>query len=1299
MKSRLHNLVLVPALLALCILQSALTTARAQVTAFTYQGNLSDNGQPANNTYDLTFTLWNASSTSSGQTVGVTFTNLNTPVTNGLFAVTLDFSASPPNPPGTPNPFTGAPLWLQIGVRASSAAPGGLFTEVSPLQPIQSSPYAIFATTAGAVSASQLTSAGNGNPGSFPHSMSMDNFFVGPAGNATMGGSYNTALGDFALAANTFGQGNTAIGTHALEQNTTGIRNTADGYYSLNANTTGSENTGLGMGALEDCTNGNNNIAIGYEAGVNFNGNESSNIDIGHFGVQGENNTIRIGSSQTATYIAGVIYGNGAGLTNVGTLTLPPTIITNGESGVTLSGAFTGNGSQLTNLTVSAAQLISIGNTNAGAYGNVFLGPAAGNATTSGFYNTAIGANALADITSGSVNTAYGAYALANNTTGFENAAIGHGALFNNTDGVYNTANGAFALYSNIVSGNTATGNHAMQNNVYGQNNTANGIDALYTDFTGNYNTADGADALQGNISGSYNTALGYLAGSLITTGSSNIDIGNTGSASDANIIRIGSSQTTAYIAGVITGNGAGLTNISASQLPAGLVTNGETNLTLTGTFTGNGGGLTNLGASSGSENTAIGNGALTANTSGSGNTAYGSYALYSTTTGSDNTAVGDSALPRNASGWYNTAIGNAALLHNTSGNNNTADGFGALEDNTSGNNNTAFGRDALCNLGGLVPATPSGSNNIALGYQAGFSFSGNESSNIVIGNMGSPGDQNIIRIGSSQTASYIAGIYGVNPSATPLPVVINANGQLGTGTVGNAQLANSSITITAGTGLSGGGTVALGGTITLNANGIDVGSNPTFNGTVSANAFSGDGNQLTDLNAQQLTSVGNGGGNFFVGPHTGNSATTGSDNTAVGDGALVFNTSGWYNTAIGDSALLNNNSGNGNTAIGFGALSQMGYLDLTPLPSGTNNIALGIWSGFRYMGNESSNIVIGNVGSINDQNIIRIGDSQTAAYIAGVITGDGGGLTNLGASSGSENTAIGNSALTATTTGSFNTAVGGLALLNNTSGSYNTAIGDSALIENTSGNGNTADGFNALGFNTSGNNNTAVGRDALSNLGGSSVPATPSGSNNIALGNQAGFNFWGNESSNIVIGNLGSPGDQNIIRIGSNQTAAYIAGINGATVTGAPVVIDPTTGQLGVTTSSVRFKDDIRSMDDASDELLSLRPVTFHYKAGLDPKARPQFGLVAEEVDKIDPDLVLRDSHNQIFTVRYEAVNAMLLNEFLKQHKKVETQSREIETLKDKAGKVDALEKQNDALTARLNDLEAAVKALAERK
>jgi uncharacterized coiled-coil protein SlyX len=253
----------------------------------------------------------------------------------------------------------------------------------------------------------------------------------------------------------------------------------------------------------------------------------------------------------------------------------------------------------------------------------------------------------------------------------------------------------------------------------------------------------------------------------------------------------------------------------------------------------------------------------------------------------------------------------------------------------------------------------------------------------------------------------------------------------------------------------------------------------------------------------------------------------------------------------------------------------------------------------------------------------------------------------------GEANTANGYGALYANTTGNQNTANGYEALYANTTGNQNTANGTGALFANTTGGDNTANGTGALQSNTTGFDNTANGGGALA--------FCTSGSDNVALGALAGSNL-STGNNNIYISNVGLPSESSTIRIGGDigdgfgsQTRIFIAGITQATVAGATVMVDLNTGQLGVVTSSQRFKDDIKPMDTASEAILALRPVTFRYKHEIDPNGLPQFGLVAEDVEKVNPDLVSRDAQGKVFTVRYEAVNAMLLNEFLKEHRRVE--------------------------------------------
>jgi hypothetical protein len=226
------------------------------------------------------------------------------------------------------------------------------------------------------------------------------------------------------------------------------------------------------------------------------------------------------------------------------------------------------------------------------------------------------------------------------------------------------------------------------------------------------------------------------------------------------------------------------------------------------------------------------------------------------------------------------------------------------------------------------------------------------------------------------------------------------------------------------------------------------------------------------------------------------------------------------------------------------------------------------------------------------------------------------------------ENTAFGAAALLFNTTGEANTAVGAAALLNNTEGTANTATGLGVLLANTTGMGNTATGASALGQNTTGDNNTAIG--------------------NLAGVNQS------TGSGNVYIGT-------GMLGVAGESDACYIKSIFGQTsANGVPVLIN-SNNKLGTSTSSKRFKEDIKSMDNASEALFSLKPVTFRYKQDIDPDRRGQFGLVAEDVEKVNRDLVVRDKDGKPYSVRYDAVNAMLLNEFLKERRKVEEQGATI--------------------------------------
>jgi trimeric autotransporter adhesin len=268
------------------------------------------------------------------------------------------------------------------------------------------------------------------------------------------------------------------------------------------------------------------------------------------------------------------------------------------------------------------------------------------------------------------------------------------------------------------------------------------------------------------------------------------------------------------------------------------------------------------------------------------------------------------------------------------------------------------------------------------------------------------------------------------------------------------------------------------------------------------------------------------------------------------------------------------------------------------------------------------------------------------------------------------------------------NTPYGCHALEGNTTGFANTAIGFWALKDNAMGNRNTAIGWRALEDNVMGSNNTAIGFAAL---------YYNTGSDNIALGHRAAvYHIAGDH--NIYIGAKGGLATEDgQIRIGSPdlQTGTYIAGIRNAAVTGSPVVIGMG-GKLGVTMSSAQLKEAIKPMEKASETILALKPVTFHYKKAVDPDGIPQFGLVAEQVEKVNPDLIARDADGKPYTVRYDAVNAMLLNEFLKEHKTVQEQGAIIAQIQSNAAKQEAIiarqQKQIEELAVGLQKVSAQV-------
>ncbi|PYI46981.1 MAG: hypothetical protein DMF11_07365 [Verrucomicrobia bacterium] len=366
--------------------------------------------------------------------------------------------------------------------------------------------------------------------------------------------------------------------------------------------------------------------------------------------------------------------------------------------------------------------------------------------------------------------------------------------------------------------------------------------------------------------------------------------------------------------------------------------------------------------------------------------------------------------------------------------------------------------------------------------------------------------------------------------------------------------------------------------------------------------------------------------------------------NTAEGNSALFNLTTGVNNTAVGFQALFNNTTGNDNTAIGVVALVSN--------TSGSDNTATGV---FTLFANTTGSLNTGY--GVNALANNTTGDQNTATGVNALIsntTADNNTATGFEAlfrnTTGTQNTATGAFALVHNSTANNNTADGFQALLNNATGKENTAVGESAF-KTANADSNTGVGFQVAFHNTSGARNTAVGHHALLN--------NSTGLSNIAVGANAGANLT-TGSNNIDIGSVGVGGESNTTRIGTLQTRAFIKGISGSAVTGTAVVVNAA-GQLGVAPSSAHFKREIRPMGKESEAILGLKPVSFCYDQEIDQEGLAQFGLVAEEVEKMNPDLVVRDDAGRPYTVRYDQVNAMLLNEFLKAHRKMEKQEAAI--------------------------------------
>ncbi len=439
--------------------------------------------------------------------------------------------------------------------------------------------------------------------------------------------------------------------------------------------------------------------------------------------------------------------------------------------------------------------------------------------------------------------------------------------------------------------------------------------------------------------------------------------------------------------------------------------------------------------------------------------------------------------------------------------------------------------------------------------------------------------------------------------------------------------------------------------------------------------------------------------GNTAEGSNALFSLTSGMKNTAAGYLALYHDTTGQYNAAIGAQALYTNATGVANTATGFQALfgnttashnTASGYRALYTNTNGGDNTADGTMALFHNT-NGGDNTAVGYLtlftnyyGSYNTAMGARAlnsnfnGPDNTAMGYKALYSNISGGdntavgyaalynntTFNIGLAAG--NTAVGSGALYSNTDGNNNTAVG-IAALSSSDSFVNTAVGALALQSNTGGSANTAMGYLALNGNTGGSYNTAMGESALS---------LSTGDNNTAVGWSAGSSVTG--SGNVCIG-------QGVVGASSVDNTTWIRNVYDSVASARPVYVN-SDNKIGTLASSRRYKEDIKPMEEASEYILALKPVTFRYKQEFDPYHVPMFGLIAEDVEKVNPDLVTRDRKGEAETVRYEAINAMLLNEFLKEHKKVEDLEKELRaTIVQQQKEIEALTTSMQKVSAQL--------------
>ena len=1148
----------------------------------------------------------------------------------------------------------------------------------------------------------------------------------GSLADGQLGGSYSGAL-SFSNPSNNFAgifNGNASLSgsfTGTFSGDGTGLTNVtasglAPGTYGNAVTFTDSNDAFSGsLNGTAMSSGGDSNLYVGNQAGVVNAGNNNAFIGnrAGYQSVNGAQNVFvgtLAGGNDAGS--ANTFLGNRAGVSN--TMGNNGTFVGSGAG----SGVTTGNYNILLGLNAggqvsTGSSNIDIGNQGTTSDNNTIRIGSQG--TNDGQQNTVY----IAGIKSTTIPSGSPVYVDANGMLGIASGGVGGVSSFNNRTGAVVPANGDYSF--SLLSGTLADGQ------LSGSYSSALTFSNAGNSFTGNGSGLTNVTA-SGLAAGTYNNALTFsnagnsVNGTFTGNGSGLTNV----TASSLAAGTYNNSLTFSNPGNSFTGNGSGLTNVTASALAAGTYNNALTFSNAGNTFTGNGAGLTNVPMSAGSpfyiQNGTSQQAAANFNIAGNGtaggtltgttavNTS-GSYQIAGVTVlstpSTTNTFLGQSTGTSTGGGGANTFLGYQVGQSIATGGSNTFIGSYSGQSNLYGGANTYVGSFAGAYATGSAnvflgdeagfPAT--GSNNIALGLQAGANMSSG-SNDIYIGSAGAA-ESSTIRIGTQgtgtgqQNQTYIAGINSQSIS-TGNPVWVDANGKLGIGSSGSSG-------VTSFNGRTGAVVPAANDYSFSQISGTVDSTQLSGNYTnASANPLPGSSNYIQNATGQQASSNFNISGNGIAGGTLSgsvvNSATSyeigGSQalaangplssgfglNTFVGISAGGSLTASSYNTYIGYNAGTGN-AGNENTAVGTVAGASASS-------NGSQNIFVGYSAGANGTANGTANVVIGyqaGDGGTGSNNILvgpNAGANQpangSANVVVGYAAGDGG--------TGSNNTLVGSSA-------------GGSGPAN---GSNNVYLGYQAGLAGGSADNNTFLGAQAGRSITTGEYNTLVGQGA--------GPGVTTGTHNIFIGYNSGNND-ATGGSNVFIGEAfeggGGGTTSHTIHIGNDgggdgqQNATYIAGILdfGASDYGVNINLN---GHLGISTSSRRFKENIKNMGTTSSKIFQLRPVSFFYKAeyGDGTPGRVHYGLIAEEVEKLYPEMVgYRDG--KPFAVLYQFLAPMLLNEFQKEHKVVVAQQQLIKTqqqrissqderIRNQEERLDELQQQNAEFQQRLSRLEA---------